>query len=95
MSNFEYANATDEDLRQWATDARDAQMWEAEQVQVRWAEAGGYAAGLTRSIFWQTKMRGTNDQEYQIYLSCANNGKGGDVTRGGAPLLTYDQWMRA
>ena len=30
---------------------------------------------------WQTKARGSNDQEYQIYLSCADNGKGGDITR--------------
>ena len=27
---------------------------------------------------WQTQSRGTNDQEYQIYLFCANDGKGGD-----------------
>ena len=43
---------------------------------------------------WQTKARGTNDNEYEIYLACADNGKGGDVTRNGAPLLTYDEWLR-
>ena len=43
--------------------------------------------------FWQTQMRGTNDAEYQIYLHCANDGKGGDITRGGAPLKTYDEWI--
>ena len=42
---------------------------------------------------WQTQARGTNDQEYQIYLACADNGKGGDITRGGAPLKTYDEWL--
>ena len=42
---------------------------------------------------WQTQARGTNDNEYQIYLSCANDGKGGDITRGGAPLKTYDEWL--
>lgn len=42
---------------------------------------------------WQTPVRGTNDQEYQIYLSCANDGKGGDITRGGAPLKSYDEWL--
>lgn len=42
---------------------------------------------------WQTKARGNNDNEYQIYLACADNGKGGDVTRSGAPLLTYDEWL--
>lgn len=42
---------------------------------------------------WQTKARGTNDEEYQIYLSCADNGNGGDITRNGAPLLSYDEWI--
>jgi hypothetical protein len=43
----------------------------------------------------QTKLRGTNCQEYQIYLDCANDGKGGDITRGGAPLKTYDEWLNS
>lgn len=42
---------------------------------------------------WQTPVRGTNDQEYQIYLSCADDGKGGDITRGGATLKTYEEWL--
>jgi hypothetical protein len=42
---------------------------------------------------WQTKARGTNDQEYQTYLACADDGKGGDITRGGAPLKSYDEWL--
>lgn len=42
---------------------------------------------------WQTPVRGTNDQEYQVYLACADNGKGGDITRNGAPLKTYDEWL--
>jgi hypothetical protein len=46
-----------------------------------------------RDQFWQTQMRGTNDAEYQIYLHCANDGKGGDITRNGEPLLTYDEWL--
>ena len=44
---------------------------------------------------WQTKARGSNDDEYQIYLACANDGKGGDITRNGAPLLTYEEWLNA
>jgi hypothetical protein len=44
---------------------------------------------------WQTQARGSNDQEYQIYLACADDGKGGDITRGGAPLKTYDEWINA
>ena len=42
---------------------------------------------------WQTQGRGTNDQEYQIYLGCADNGSGGDITRDGKPLLSYDEWL--
>lgn len=48
---------------------------------------------LQRQEFWQTQTRGTNDDEYQIYLACANDGKGGDITRGGAPLKTYEEWL--
>lgn len=42
---------------------------------------------------WQTQCRGTNDAEYQIYLACADDGKGGDITRNGAPLKTYEEWL--
>jgi hypothetical protein len=42
---------------------------------------------------WQTQTRGTNDQEYQIYLYCANDGKGGDITNNGKPLKTYNEWI--
>ena len=42
-----------------------------------------------------TRYRGTNDAEYQIYLDCANDGKGGDITRNGAPLKTYDEWINS
>jgi len=47
----------------------------------------------TTRLEWQTKARGSDDAEYQIYLSCADNGRGGDITRGGRPLLTYDEWL--
>jgi len=47
---------------------------------------------LEQNEFWQTKARGTNDQEYQIYLSCADDGKGNDFTTG-KPLKTYDEWV--
>lgn len=50
---------------------------------------------LIPSDNWQTPQRGTNDAEYQIYLACADDGKGGDITRNGAPLLTYDEWLAA
>ena len=44
---------------------------------------------------WQTQARGTNDQEYQIYLTFADDGKGGDITRNGEPLLSYEDWLNA
>lgn len=44
---------------------------------------------------WQTRQRGENCDEYQIYLTCANDGKGGDITRDGQPLLTYEEWLAA
>jgi len=50
-------------------------------------------ADLEREEFFQTKVRGTNNEEYQVYLDCADDGKGGDITRGGAPLKTYDEWL--
>ena len=52
-------------------------------------------ADLQPAATWQTQSRGTNWDEYQIYLACADNGKGGDITRNGAPLKTYDEWMKA
>lgn len=49
---------------------------------------------LPRETF-QTKLRGSNEAEYQIYLDCADDGKGGDITRGGAPLKTYEEWLNS
>ena len=34
-------------------------------------------------------------QEYLIYLACADNGSGGDITRNGAPLKTFEQWLNS
>jgi hypothetical protein len=42
---------------------------------------------------WQTKLRGTDEQEYEVYLQCADDGNGGDITRNGEPLLTYEEWL--
>lgn len=50
---------------------------------------------LTTREDWQTQARGSNWDEYQIYLACADDGKGGDIIRGGAPLKTYEEWMRS
>lgn len=58
MSNFEYANATQAQLDAWAlarmereyADA-ESEDWERQQRQVRWAEAGGYRAGIARPAY--------------------------------------------
>ena len=44
----------------------------------------------------RTKVRGTNDAEYQIYLACADNGEGMDICTGCTqPLKTYEQWLNS
>lgn len=48
---------------------------------------------LQTSDLWQTQARGDNNTEYQIYLTFADDGKGGDLTRNGAPLKTYEEWL--
>lgn len=42
----------------------------------------------------QTKLRGSNQDEYEIYLSCADNGEGIDFTTG-KPLKTFDEWLNS
>ena len=44
---------------------------------------------------WQTKTRGTNESEYQLYLDFADDGAGRDITANGAPLKTFDEWMNS
>lgn len=47
---------------------------------------------LQRSDFWQTRYRGTHEQEYQIYLDLADDGTGIDITTG-RPLKTFEEWL--
>ena len=53
--NYEYANATQEQLDAWDEAAHYARIeddaWEAEQAQVRFGELGGYKAGLSRPAY--------------------------------------------
>jgi hypothetical protein len=51
--------------------------------------------GFVKPQIRQTKYRGSNNAEYEIYLSCADDGNGGDVTRKGEPLKTYDEWLNS
>jgi len=43
---------------------------------------------------WQTKARGSNEQEYLIYRACCDNGQGLDITTN-KPLKTYEQWINS
>jgi hypothetical protein len=47
---------------------------------------------LTSNQMWQTKARGTNSDEYSIYLDLSNDGNGNDFVTG-EPLLSYDEWL--
>ena len=46
----------------------------------------------TIDIQWQTQARGTNDQEYGIYLSGVDN-KG--LWLDGSPVKTYNEWLNS
>ena len=41
---------------------------------------------------WQVPYEGSLADRYAIYLSCADDGNGNDITTG-KPLLTFDQWL--
>jgi len=49
---------------------------------------------ISTSLLWQTRARGTNQDEYQIYLDCADDGDGNDITTG-EPLKTFDEWLNS
>ena len=49
---------------------------------------------LTVNEEWATKARGDNEDEYNIYLACADDGYGNDMTTGAA-LKTYDEWLNS
>lgn len=46
---------------------------------------------LVPNANWQTKQRGTNDQEYQIYLANADDGK--EPTLLQVNRLNRDEWL--
>lgn len=48
---------------------------------------------LQYNDFWQTQAKGSNVEEYQLYVDLAGDGKGGDITRVGRPLKTYQEWL--
>lgn len=47
---------------------------------------------LEQNEFHQTQVRGADHLEYQIYLACADDGKGNEIMTG-KPLKTYEEWI--
>jgi hypothetical protein len=70
----------------------DGVMKTYDAITIAHAEALDMNPKLIASDTWQTKGRGSNDQEYQIYLSCADDGKGNEFMTG-KPLKTYEEWV--
>ena len=42
---------------------------------------------------WQTPIRGTNEQEFEIFSTFAVDANGNDSTRNGAPMPTFEEWL--
>ena len=49
---------------------------------------------LEQNIMWQTRGRGRLEDEYEIYLSCADDGTGHEIMTG-KPLKTFDEWLNS
>ena len=47
---------------------------------------------MRKTVFWQTRARGSDQDEFEIYLACTDDGKGLDIISG-KPLKTFDEWM--
>jgi hypothetical protein len=50
---------------------------------------------IEKDYFWQTRTRGTDEQEYDIYRTFADNGAGFDVTNDLKPLKTFQEWKES
>lgn len=42
-----------------------------------------------------TRYNGTLADRYDVYLQCCDDGKGGDITRDGEPLKTFNEWVNS
>lgn len=49
---------------------------------------------MEQETFWQTRTRGTLEDEFEIYIACADDGKGNDITTG-KPLKTFEEWLES
>ncbi|HDS6412464.1 TPA: hypothetical protein QHZ98_005298 [Klebsiella oxytoca] len=81
----------------WSLNQSDRMKWFSNDYDDAWKtecelNAIPQQQRLVASDTWQTRGRGSNDQEYQIYRSCADDGKGHEFMTG-KPLKTYEQWL--
>ena len=53
------------------------------------------SACLARGMSGGFPFSGRRHDQYQLYLTFADDGQGRDITRNLAPLLTFDQWLAA
>ncbi|MGN5969541.1 hypothetical protein [Klebsiella oxytoca] len=82
----------------WSLNQSDRMKWFSNDYDDAWKtecelNAIPQQQRLETGYTWQTRGRGSNDQEYQIYRSCADDGKGNEFMTG-KPLKTYEQWLR-
>jgi len=68
-------------------------MIEGREKMVSNAQARRQAQLLAAPAGWQTKTCGSFGDAFKIFLVCADDGKGGDITNGGAPLPTFNEWI--
>jgi len=48
------------------------------------------------TTYTQTDLAaGTLNERYQIYLACADDGRGCDINRQGELLKTFDEWLNS
>lgn len=83
----------------WSLNQSDRMKWFSNDYDDAWKtecelNAIPQQQRLETGYTWQTRGRGSNDQEYQIYRSCADDGKGNEFMTG-KPLKTYEQWLRS
>ena len=47
---------------------------------------------MNNSELWYLSNKGSLNDAYEVYLYCANDGKGNDQNTG-QPLLSFDEWL--
>ena len=56
---------------------------------------GLFSLGASSLGSFKSVSGGTLEDEYSIYLRCADDGNGGDIPTDGEPLLTFAEWLNS